>query len=293
MHTVKLEEQPEELPCQYSDYQNTPHSSIRLQAISFPGTSLETTVIPNITVPASTSTSGHQNTVQATLVQHLTNFDTNDIHKWASSGSVHVVLDWRLDEKPHPVFKTRHLLTTTSDDTHPDSSSVVVFAGSLDWAHNLAEHVHAVTRARELASAAHPTQPQPRSRLAACCGNSSRGCSHCVRRRARSVRLVLEEQIAVEPEGGDRCGGGSIQDTKKRQCSQKLVERHRSYAEEIFRASGDTSELLQATSLSRRMLGSQPPTQQQQQPRRLLIRGGRINKPGCWSPPHRMWRSSP
>ncbi|KAK3682564.1 hypothetical protein B0T22DRAFT_444754 [Podospora appendiculata] len=289
MHNVKLEEQPEEPPYQYS-CQTTPHSSIRLQAISFPGTPLGTTTVPNLTVPASINPSGHQNSVPATLLQHLTNMETNKIHKWAESGSVHIVLDWRLDEKPHPVFRTRHLLT--SDDAQPDSSEVV-FAGNLDWAQNLAEHIHAVSRARELATAAHLTQPQPRSRLAACCGNSSRGCSQCIRRRARSVRLVLEEQIAVEPEV-DRCGGGgsSIHDTKKRQCSQKLVERHRSYAEEIFRTTGDTSELLQTTSLSQRMLGSQPPTQQQQ-PRCLLIRGGGINKPGCWNPPHRMWRSSP
>ncbi|KAK0629164.1 hypothetical protein B0T17DRAFT_179094 [Bombardia bombarda] len=255
----------------------SPPNVIRVCSTLFHGTSLEPRPADHLASVAF----GHQYSITTAFLLSMGYEDNEKLLKWAALRTVYIIIEWTFKEYKRPVFKDRLLLI--ADDT-----IAIVFAQRLDRPWSLTNFLHNFDMAQETAvRASAPQVRRSTQNHLLCYRNRSRETAHPATRRPVLSEIENMGQTTPEPGALVRRVSDDVHRKSAQQTSQRLVEIWKRYAEEKFRDTGDTSELLVALDLSQQRLSSQL-----QRTTRNTSHGGRVNRQRGPHKTHRRWSSS-
>ncbi|KAK3316240.1 hypothetical protein B0H66DRAFT_560782 [Apodospora peruviana] len=223
---------------------------ITIRSVFFVGTGAELPAVSGLSYSTSASYDpfSGQDTISATCLQSLVQQCPKSLRRWAESEKdpLFVMISWTFLDTLSPVFTGKHRLV-------PDNAAGVVFTRDLNQERALANHVRVIATTPDDSSRFVMAQqiPQPpNSRMRNCATaweKSTAGRSE--------LRRVFPNQAA--PGGRYSTSRPPNQDAERQRPQRILLDASRRYAEDVFRTSRDTRELLRTTQLSQGILASQ------------------------------------
>jgi hypothetical protein len=177
--------------------------------------------------------------------------------------TVAVTISWRLEPDGNgTLFETYHIATCGAPDRHPG----VFFSGNLDWAFRAANHIVEFNRDRDavMAGLAFSSSPSSANYTPSQRGGTLATIPRSLGSGRGRTRLPRHGSPPSEPAARVSREQQQQQDRRRAQTS-RLVQICRRHADDVFRSTGDTTEVVRALELSRMVAVSELQRQQQQQ----------------------------
>ena len=186
--------------------------------------------------------------------------------------TVGVTISWRLEPNGNgTLFETYHIATCGTPDRHPG----VFFSGNLDWAFRAANHIAEFNRDRDaiMAGLASSSSPSSANYTPSQRGGTLVSIPRNLGSDRGHTRLPRHGSPPSEPAARVSWEQQQQQDRRRAQTS-RLVQIYRRHADDVFRSTGDTTEVVRVLELSRIVaVSEQQRQQQQQQPQHRRIYG--------------------